>query len=115
MVSSRAMGRAAKKVSTMSLAEWGDLDEDAEGELVDGVLEEEEMPTWMHELIVMWFGPHLRAWGKRHGAKVAGSELKIAVGPRSGRKPDLSVFGRDDMPALTDSVLRNRALLVLEV
>ena len=39
----------------MTLAEWGDLDEDVEGELVDGILEEEEMPTWLHELIVAWF------------------------------------------------------------
>ena len=47
--------------------------------------------------------------------KVAGSELKIAVGSRSGRKPDLSVFTRDDMPALTDAVVRNKPLLVIEV
>jgi Uma2 family endonuclease len=69
----------------------------------------------MHELIVMWFGAHLGAWGKRHGAKVGGSEVKIAVGPRTGRKPDLSVFSRDDMPALTDAVMHNKPLLVLEV
>jgi hypothetical protein len=42
MVSSPSMGRAAKKLHLLTLAQWGDLDEDEEGELVDGVLEEEE-------------------------------------------------------------------------
>lgn len=38
----------------MTLQEWGELDEDVEGELVDGALEEEEMATVLHELVVRW-------------------------------------------------------------
>jgi Uma2 family endonuclease len=109
------MSRAAKKLQTMTLADWGDLDEDVKGELVDGVLEEEEMPTWLHELIVAWFVERLGPWARKHGARVVPSELKIAVAARTGRKPDLSIFSRDDMPALTDSVVRNKPLLVVEV
>lgn len=109
------MGRAAKKLQLLTLAQWGDLDEDEEGELVDGVLEAEEMPTWLHEMIVKCFHRHLDAWAVRHDAEVAGSELKIAVGPRSGRKPDLSVFARADVPPPTTTVVRSRPLLVLEV
>jgi hypothetical protein len=29
----------------MTLQQWADLDEDVEGELIDGVIEEEEAPT----------------------------------------------------------------------
>ena len=38
----------------MTLEEWADLGEDEEGELVDGYLEEEEMPTTLHETIAAW-------------------------------------------------------------
>jgi hypothetical protein len=34
----------------MSLEAWGDLPEDEPGELVDGLLVEEEMPNWIHEI-----------------------------------------------------------------
>jgi Uma2 family endonuclease len=112
MLGSSLMAREAK---TMTLTQWGELDEDDEGELVDGVLEEEEMPTWLHEMIVKWFHRHLDAWALRHDAEVAGSELKIAVGPRSGRKPDLSGFARADVPPPTTTVVRSKPLLVLEV
>src|SRR5512147_191987 len=33
----------------LPLEEWADLDEDVEGELVDGALEEEEVPSFLHE------------------------------------------------------------------
>jgi hypothetical protein len=38
----------------LTLAEWGALDEDEPGELVDGVLVEEEVPDYVHELVVAW-------------------------------------------------------------
>jgi len=99
----------------MTLAQWGDMDEDDEGELVDGVLEEEEMPTWLHEMIVGWFVTQLTVWGRKHRARVAPSELKIAVGPKTGRKPDASVFAHEELPRLHDAVVRCKPLLVLEV
>lgn len=109
------MARAAKKLHTLTLAQWADMDEDAEGELVDGVLEDEEMPTALHEMIVMWFATALAAWAKRNGARVFGSELKIATGPRTGRKPDMSVFARDSLPPLDAVIVRTTPLLVIEV
>ena len=91
------MQRAAatsEQLKSMTIEEWGALDEDVEGELVDGALEEEELPSVLHETIVLWLGAILRVWaGRRHGL-ATGSEAKIAIGPRRGRKPDLSVFLR---------------------
>ena len=39
--------------ASMTLGEWAELPEDEEGELVDGLLVEEEMEMPVHELIVM--------------------------------------------------------------
>ena len=43
----------------MTLEEWAAMPEDDEGELVDGVLVEEEMPDLTHETVVAWLGPHV--------------------------------------------------------
>lgn len=76
----------------MSLAEWAALPEDDEGELVDGQLVEEEVPDAAHESIVAWLVVVLWRWAVPHGGFVFGSEMKFAVRPRRGRKPDLSVY-----------------------
>jgi Uma2 family endonuclease len=99
----------------MTVEQWGDLDEDIEGELVDGLLEDEEMATFLHELVVMWLARVLGAWARRRRAYVAGSEAKIAVGARRGRKPDLSVYLRGRAPGLADSLVRIPPHLVVEV
>src|SRR5215475_7314313 len=99
----------------MTLEEWGSLDEDIEGELVDGVLEEEEMATFLHELVVMWLARVLGSWVNRRRGHIAGSEAKLAVGPRRGRKPDLSIYLRGRAPALADSLVRTPPHLVVEV
>ena len=99
----------------MSLEEWAALDDDVEGELVDGVLEEEEMPTVLHELVVAWVFATLRIWARRRGGFVFGSETKLAVGTRRGRKPDLSVFLARALPALPDALVRVPPHMVVEV
>jgi Uma2 family endonuclease len=99
----------------MSLAEWADLDEDVEGELVDGVLEEEEMPTYWHETIVVRLIVALHQWALRHGANVAGSETKIAVGPRRGRKPDITVHRAPRLPSAGEALVRATPHIVVEV
>jgi Uma2 family endonuclease len=76
----------------MTLEEWAALDEDEGGELVDGRLEEEEMPTFLHEAVVAWLMAMLRAWVVPRGGWVFGSDAKYAVQPRRGRKPDASVY-----------------------
>jgi Uma2 family endonuclease len=75
----------------MTLEEWADLPEDEPGELVDGRLVEEEMPSYTHELVVVWLGSVLRAWLAGKGF-VAGSGAKLAVGAHRGRMPDLTVY-----------------------
>ena len=56
----------------MTLAEWAALDEDVEGELVDGVLEDEEMPSVLHEAVVLWLGAILRSWARRRRGLATG-------------------------------------------
>jgi Uma2 family endonuclease len=76
----------------MTIAEWEALPEDDSGELVDDVLVEEEVPDFIHEAIIAWLQATLRAWVLPRGGYAFGSEAKFVVGPRRGRKPDLSVF-----------------------
>ena len=111
----RRPAAALTATKIMTLQEWSELDEDVEGELVDGVLEEEEMATFLHELVVMWLARILGTWARRRQGFVAGSEAKIAVGPRRGRKPDLSVYLRGRAPALTDALVRTPPHIVVEV
>jgi Uma2 family endonuclease len=106
---------APERAKAMTLEEWAALDEEVEGELVDGRLEEEELPTFLHELVVMWLAAVLRVWARRRRAFVVGSDTKIAIGPRRGRKPDLSVFLAGALPALPDALVRVPPHLVAEV
>lgn len=76
----------------MSFEEWASLPEDEPGELVDGFLVEEEVPGYMHEIIVAWLSQRLRNWGSSLGALIAGSGAKFRVTVRSGRMPDLTVY-----------------------
>jgi len=76
----------------LSLDEWFALAEDEPGELVNGRLEEEEVPDYLHELLVILLGQILSNWISPRGGLVAGSEAKFAVAPRRGRKPDLTVY-----------------------
>ncbi len=76
----------------MSLHEWGALDEDETDELVDGVLVEAEVPSYVHEFVIAWLVTALRNWGAARGALVAGSGGKFAVDRNTGRMPDLTVY-----------------------
>ena len=49
---------------------------------------EEEVPDFTHELTVSWLIGVLRTWLAGRGF-VVGSELKLLVGNKRGRKPDL--------------------------
>lgn len=89
------------------------LGEDEPGELVDGRLEEEEVPDAVHELAVTWLAALFRAWLGSVGF-VLGSESKFAL-DRTGRKPDLSVYfpGRKAPPRR--GALRDPPDIVIEV
>ena len=106
---------ASERPKLMTLEEWADLDDDIEGELVDGILEEDEMPSFLHELVVGWLFAALRNWVRPRGGFVVGSETKVAVGVRRGRKPDLTLFLPGKTPALQDRLVRVAPHLVVEV
>lgn len=75
----------------MTFEEWAAMDEDDPGELVNGRLEEEEVPDLIHELIVAWLIRVLGNWLGKHGF-VFGSDGKYAVRADRGRKPDVAVY-----------------------
>jgi Uma2 family endonuclease len=76
----------------MSLAEWANMPEDEPGELVDGLLVEDEVSDFPHEITVSWLFIAIGLWARDHQARVLGSEAKFAVASNRGRKPDISVF-----------------------
>jgi len=82
----------------MTLDEWADLPEDEEGELVDGWLVEEEVPDFLHDLIVSWLLQKLGPWTRERGGVAGGSAAKYAVARNRGRKPDVTVFLPPRMP-----------------
>ncbi|HLT40537.1 MAG TPA: Uma2 family endonuclease [Enhygromyxa sp.] len=88
------MPTAAKLDETppMSLADWADMLEDEPGEFVDGRLEEEEMPSYEHEIVAVWLMRMLGNWLEPRGGFVGGSDAKFAVRPNRGRKPDVSAY-----------------------
>ena len=75
----------------MTLDEWAAMPEDEPGELVDGRLEEEEVPDLVHETVVAWLIWVFKGWLGRRGF-VFGSEAKYAVRANRGRKPDVAVY-----------------------
>ena len=83
----------------LTIDAWLTLDEDDEGELVDGRLEEEEVPDSVHEAVVAWLVRVIGAWLGDHGWVFA-SELKLVVAKRRGRKADVVVYlpGRNPEP-----------------
>lgn len=76
----------------MTVEQWERLDEDDDRELVDGVLEESEMPDAVHETVISWLTGLLRDYFVPRGAFLFGAGLKYVVSSRRGRIPDLSVM-----------------------
>lgn len=99
----------------MDMEAWGALDEDVPGELVDGCLVEDEMGSFVHELVVLWLGHVLRAWLVPRGGFVFGSDAKFAVRSTRGRKPDLSVFLRGTRKPPRTGVCRTAPDIMIEV
>jgi Uma2 family endonuclease len=86
------MPMLAPKQTELSVEAWLALDEDVDGELVDGHLVEEEVASWAHELVVSWLIRMLGAWIIPRGGFVLGSETKLVISAGRGRKPDVLVF-----------------------
>jgi Uma2 family endonuclease len=89
---SESLVAEASSERPLSLEAWAALPEDEPGELVDGRLVEEEVVGYAHEVIAAWLIHVLRAWLSDRGGFVGTSDAKFAVGPKGGRKPDLTVY-----------------------
>jgi len=94
---------------------WATLPEDESGELINGVLVEEEVPDWTHETAVGWLIAVFRAWGVPRGARVAASELKYVLGQGKGRKPDVSVLLSGSKPPPGRGAMRRPPDIMIEV
>ncbi|HSN97986.1 MAG TPA: Uma2 family endonuclease [Candidatus Nanopelagicales bacterium] len=107
----------AREPSGLTLEAWADLDEDEEGELVDGRLVEEEMPSVLHEAVVIWLIGILAGWAEPRGGWVFGSEFKLGMREqRRGRKPDLVMYlSRSKVPARKRSMATQPPDVVIEV
>lgn len=94
---------------------WIALDEDEPGELVDGVLVEEEMPDYAHEEIVAWLAWVLMGWVQANGGHVGASDAKFLLRQGRGRKPDLSLYLPGTPPPPRRGVVRKPPDIMIEV
>jgi Uma2 family endonuclease len=108
-------GEAASSTFHLSDEEWAALPEDEPGELVDGMLVEEEMPGWAHETVVTWLIRVLGTWLMTKGGFLAGSEVKYVLWRGRGRKPDVSAFLSGRRPPPREGALRRPPDLAIEV
>lgn len=76
----------------VSLEDWITLPEDVPGEFVDGRLVEEEVPDYLHEVLVAWLARVLGNWAEATGAIVGSSEARFALSSNRGRKADLTAY-----------------------
>src|SRR5262249_12457417 len=91
------------------------MPEDDPGELVDGVLVEEEMPDLTHETVIAWLIRVIGAWIIPRRGFVFGSEAKFAVAPRRGRKPDVTVYPPGGPPLPKPAVVPVAPDITIEV
>lgn len=113
MVSGRA--RQLDPGSPLSLEAWAELPEDAEGEVVDGLLVEDETTDFVHEVVVGFFIELFRVWARARGGLVAGSEARFAVAPARGRKADLCIYFQGDPRPPARGIVTVPPAVVVEV
>ena len=89
---------AATAPPVVTLEAWAALGEDDSRELVNGRLEDEEVPSAIHETVVRWLLVLLDAYFRPRGGFVMGSGVKLAVRARSGRLPDVVCYGPGKKP-----------------
>src|SRR5207237_5367903 len=69
----------------------------------------------LHQAVVVGLRGLWHGWVRRRRGLVTGSETQRAVGPRGGRKPDLSVFLPPALPAPSDTLVRVPPHVVVEI
>ena len=88
----------------MTVAEWAALPEEVEGELVDGLLVDEEMPSAIHEAVIGWLYTLLRAYFHARGGLAFPSGLRLAVSARRGRLADITCYRAGKKPEARGAV-----------
>ena len=91
----RVLPSSAMLGSPVTIDQWAGLDEDDSRELVDGRLEEAEVPSVVHEVIVMWLLMRLEPYFRARRGRALASGIKLAIGSRRGRLADIVCFGPD--------------------
>jgi Uma2 family endonuclease len=109
-----AVAMGSPPMPGMTLAEWADASEDEPGELVDGALVEDEDVGYRHDLVGAWLTHLLFAWVVPLGGLVALSDARFGVGPRRGRKADVSVYFHGRKPP-TDGLVTVPPDIMVEV
>lgn len=104
-----------RRIRRMSLEEWVRLSEDERGEWLDGWLVEEEMGSYLHDLIVGWFIAALRGWIVPLGGSVTASDMKFIVAATRGHKPDVSVFFPGNRPSIDAAAVTHPPDIAIEV
>lgn len=99
----------------MSIEEWEQMDEEDPGELVDGLLQEEEVADSPHEVIVSALLYVLLTWARQGNRRVLSSETKYALSNRRGRKPDISIFLTRDRKLPRRGAIRHPPDIMIEV
>lgn len=107
----------ARGPARVPLEAWADLDEDEPGELVDGRIEEEEVPSVLHEAVVAWLMRVLGVWAAQRGGRVFGSELKLGMkAQQRGRKADVTLYlPGSRLPARGSPMVTRPPSVVIEV
>ena len=99
----------------LTLERWSALDEDVQGELVDGALVEEEVPSTVHEILVAWLVALLQGWRPSKRVLVLGSGLKLGISAARGRIPDAVVYLADAPRPPREGAARVPPSIVVEV
>jgi len=99
--------------SSVTLEEWAALDEDDPRELVDGGLEDAEVPSVLHEVLVTWLQLLLGPYFRERGGTTLGA-VRLAIPPRRGRVPDLACYHAGS-PLPLEGVVTTPPDVVIEV
>jgi Uma2 family endonuclease len=87
---------AAKK---LTVEQWYALDDDeSSDELVDGVLEEAEVPDRVHEIVITWLVLNLGPWIHARAGFIFPGGLRLAIRKDRGRIPDAVCYLRGRRP-----------------
>lgn len=83
---------SAGQVGKVTWADYIALPDDDRRELIDGVLVEVEVPTYLHEHIIGQLIGLLFVWSQTHGGSILGSGYKVRISADRAFMPDLQFY-----------------------